>query len=154
MFHPLSIIITILVLAPNLLFLFKKPANIPPDLPKEPVILVVFERLGQLGAFISPVFFVIKLSGIPEIIAACGVGLMLCIYYIGWIRFFTREREYRWLYWPLFSIPVPMALCPVVYFLLASVILHSLVLLISSLALGAGHITISLQQYKHIKYSV
>jgi hypothetical protein len=154
LFHPFSIIITALVLAPNLIILFKKPVSIPPNPLKEPVILVAFERLGQLGSFISPVFYAINVSGIPEIIATFGMGLMLCIYYIGWIRFFTREREYRWLFWPLFSIPVPMALCPVVYFLLASVILHSLPLLISSLVLAAGHIPISLQQYKYVKLSV
>jgi hypothetical protein len=80
-----------------------------------------------------------------------GMGLMLSIYYAGWVRFFTRDREYRWLSYPLFSIVVPMALSPVAYFLLSSVILHSIPLLASSLVLAAGHIPISLKSYKRIK---
>ena len=153
MFYPLSIVITVLVLAPNPLLLWRPPVNPPANPYKEPVSLVVLERLGQIGCFVSPLFYAIYLTGTPEIVAAVGMGLMLSIYYICWIRFFTHKREYRWLFWPLFSIPVPMATCPVLYFLLASAILHSIPLLVSSLVFAAGHIPISLRQYKHIKLS-
>lgn len=150
MFHPFSIIIPVLVLAPNFVFFLKRPVNIPAKQLKEPLVFMVLERLGQLGCFLSPVFYPIKLSGISEIFGICGMGLMLLIYYIGWVRFFTRNREYRWLFYPLFSIPVPLALSPVMYFFLSSVILHSLPMLISSLILAAGHIPISLKNYKYI----
>jgi hypothetical protein len=140
-----------LVLAPNIIVFLKGPTNTPADLPKEPATLTVLERLGQIGCFISPAFFPINISGIIEIFAIIGIGLMLAIYYTGWIRFFTCDREYRWLSYPLFSIPVPMALSPVVYFLLSSVILHSIPLLISSIVLAAGHIPISVKSYKRIK---
>jgi len=151
LFHPFSIIVPVLVLAPNLVFFLKKPVNVPLKQPKEPLVLLVFERLGQLGCFISPVFYPINLSGISEILGVCGMLLMLSIYYTGWVRFFIRNREYRWLYYPMLSIPVPLALSPVLYFLLASVILHSLPLLISSLILAAGHIPISMINYRHTR---
>ena len=150
MFRPLSIIIPALVLVPNIIFFLKGPINTPSDLPKEPTTLVALERSGQIGCIISPVFFPINISGIVEIFAAIAMGLMLSIYYAGWVRFFTRDREYRWLSYPLFSIPVPMALSAVAYFLLSSVILHSIPLLASSLVLAAGHIPISLKSYKRI----
>ena len=151
MFHPFSIIIPALVLAPNLVLFLKRPVNIPNKQPKEPLVFTALERLGQLGCFLSPVLYPIKVSGILEILAVFGMVLMLSIYYIGWVRFFIRNREYRWLFCPMLSIPVPLALSPVAYFLLSSVILHSFPLLISSLVLAAGHIPISLKSYKYIR---
>ena len=152
--HPISIIIPALALIPNLILLIKKPFNIPLNPAKEPKILVALERLGQLGCFISPIFYSINLSGILEILTAFGMGLMLCIYYVGWIRFYTLKRDIRWLFWPMFSIPVPMALSPVAYFFLGSGILHSIPLLVSSIVLAAGHIPVSFTEYKNIKLSI
>jgi len=150
LFNPLSLIIPVLVLIPNLLYFLLTPTKIPANPPREPVILVVFERLGLFGSIISPLFFTSFITGLPELIAAFGMMFMLLIYYICWIRFFSHRREYRWLYEPLFFVPVPMAIFPVVYFLLGSAITHSIPLLISSLVFAGGHIPISLLQYQHV----
>jgi hypothetical protein len=149
MFYPLSLIISGLVLVPNLLFFLAKPVKTPANPSKEPVFLVICERLGQIICFIAPLFYRLNFSGAWEIIAALGMVLMLLVYYFCWIRFFTHGREYRWLYEPLVFIPIPMALFPLGYFLLASGVTHSIVMLISALVFAAGHIPISLIQYKH-----
>ena len=145
MFHPLSLIIPVLVLIPNLFFFLKSPVNIPAHQPKEPLLLTILERLGQIGCFLIPLFYSVSYSGVFEILASIAMAIMLVIYYYGWIRFFTHNREYRWLFYPLFSIPVPLALSPVIYFLLSSVILHSYPILLSSLILAVGHIPVSLK---------
>ncbi|MDD4874028.1 MAG: hypothetical protein PHE15_03535 [Dehalococcoidales bacterium] len=54
---------------PNILFSLKKPVNIPSNLPKEPVLLVILENLGRYGVFIIPVFYGISFTGTLEILA-------------------------------------------------------------------------------------
>jgi hypothetical protein len=146
-----SLIIPLLVLIPNLAFFLAKPVNVPAPPLKEPVMLVVLERVGQLGTFISPLFFNIARNSLPEKIAAGGMILMLLGYYFCWIRFFVRRREYRWLFERLFFIPVPLAVFPIVYFLLGAAVTHSLPLLFSAVVFGCGHISISLFQYRYVK---
>ncbi|MBN2238476.1 MAG: hypothetical protein JW712_01775 [Dehalococcoidales bacterium] len=148
MFHPLSLIITTLVLLPNAVFAVKKPAedNIPA--PKEPLPLVVLERIGQPACFLIPLFFPVSLAGPIRIAALAGMVLALCVYYYCWVRYFRGKRKAYLLFTPLCSIPVPMAIFPVLYFLLSAVILGSIPMLISGLVLAAGHIPVSLIQYK------
>lgn len=150
-FHPLSLIITLLVLIPNIIFSLKKPANKPANLPKENIVLAVIENIGRYGVFIIPLFYAIDISGIWEIIAVSMMGLMLLQYYVCWIRYFLRGNDFKWMFLPFIKIPIPLAISPVIYFMLSSIILHSLPMLIFSLLLAVGHIPISWQQYKHIK---
>jgi len=79
-----------------------------------------------------------------EWVSLIGMFIFLLFYYYGWIRYFMGNREYGLLFSPLFGVPVPLAISPVLYFLCASVILHSPFMLISSLILAAGHIPASL----------
>ena len=82
MFHPVSVIIPVLVLAPNLAFFLARPVNVPSNQPKESLTFMALERLGQLGCFISPVFYPIGPFGVLEIVAAFGMGLTLSLYLI------------------------------------------------------------------------
>jgi hypothetical protein len=151
LFHPLSLIIPALVLTPNLIYAIKPPFNVPSDRPKEPVVLVILERLGLAGCLITPVFYSIYSAGTFEIFVVVGMGLMLAIYYYCWLRYFRHDRNYIYLFSPLFIIPVPLAISPVVYFMLSSIILHSLPLFLASLVLASGHIPVSLISYRNTK---
>lgn len=110
--------------------------------------LTVAEFIGRMGVIIVPLFYSLHLQNGFEVIALIVMLLSLGIYYYGWGRYFRNGRPYRLLFTPLMGIPVPLALCPVLYFLSASVILHSGSLLIFSLILGAGHIPASLSDHK------
>ena len=147
-FHPFSLIITLLVLIPNIIFSLKPPASKSSNLPKEPLPLTIIENIGRYGVFIIPLFYGIDVSGTCEIIATSLMGLMLLIYYVCWIRYFLRGRDFKWMLLPFMRIPIPMAISPILYFMLSSVVLHSIPMLIFSLLLAAGHIPISWQQYK------
>ena len=150
MFHQISLIIPALVLLPNLVFFSVKPVNVFVPFLKEPIILVVLKRIGQITAFIGPLFFAVSFNGWPEKIAAGFMAVMLLLYYFCWIRFFSRKREYRWLFEPLFFIPVPMAVFPIAYFLLGAGIMHSLPLLAAGVVFAAGHIPVSLLQHQYV----
>jgi hypothetical protein len=149
--HPFSLIITILVLIPNIFFALKKPANKPSNLPKEPLVLTIIENIGRYGVFVIPLFYKIDLSGVLEIVAIAAMALMLLLYYVCWMRYFKSGSDFKWMFLPFMKIPVPLAISPVIYFTLSSVILHSIPMLIFSILLAAGHIPISWRQYKHIE---
>ncbi len=151
MLHPFSLIITILVLIPNIFFSLKKTVNKPSNLPKEPLILTIIENIGRYGVFIIPLFYKIDVSGMLEIVDVAAMGLMLLLYYACWIRYFRNGGDFKWMFLPFMKIPIPLAISPVIYFMLSSIILHSLPMLIFSLLLAAGHIPISWQQYRHIE---
>jgi ABC-type glycerol-3-phosphate transport system permease component len=51
-------------------------------------------------------------------------------------------------YRSMLGIPLPMAVMPVLYFLLAAAWLNSIWLLISALVLGVGHITVTLRNFQ------
>ena len=149
--HPFSLIITILVLIPNLFFSLKKPVNKPSNLPKEPLLLTIIENIGRYGVFIIPLFYEMDVSGVLEKVAIAAMASMLLIYYACWIRYFRNGSDFKWMFLPFMKIPIPLATSPVIFFMLSSIILHSIPMLIFSILLTTGHIPISWQQYKHIK---
>jgi hypothetical protein len=148
MFHPLSLAIPIIVLAPNLLFLVLKPHHLPDgNSIKENPILLSLEWIGRIGVFILPVFSSIHMKNSCEITAFAGMLASIALYYWGWLRYFIHNRQYRLLVSPIMGIPVPMAIGPIVYFIFAAVVLHSIYLFVGSVLLAAGHIPLSLNSY-------
>lgn len=74
--------------------------------------------------------------------------LSLLIYYGCWLRFFVNKRDYALLFKPLWMIPIPMAIMPVIYMFFASSMLDSYLLLIATLIFSIGHIPVSYNNYK------
>ncbi|WP_438350670.1 hypothetical protein ACP8HI_08520 [Paenibacillus sp. FA6] len=151
MFHFISIIIPIAVLLPNLFFFGIPPRNSPANIEvKESLILKIAEGIGRLGVFVLPIFSSIHNDKQYEVLSLLGMFIFLLLYYIGWIRYFRRDREYKLLFSPMIGIPVPLAITPILYFISASIVLHSSLLFLSSLILAIGHIPISLITYHQI----
>jgi len=147
--HPVSLLIPFMILLPNLAFARLQPRSLPgPHESKENPILVGAERVGQLGAFVLPLFYTIHIETAFEKFSFAGMVLFLALYYLGWMRYFSGDREYKLLFKPMLGVPVPMAIGPVMYFLLASIVLHAPFLLICSAVFALGHIPISLNTYQ------
>ncbi|OKP89011.1 hypothetical protein A3842_04900 [Paenibacillus sp. P3E] len=147
MFHPVSLIIPLMILLPNLLFFKFQPQNMPGETARN-LLLTGSEFIGRMGVITVPLFYSLHVQNGYEVLALVVMLLSLGMYYFGWRRYFMNGRVYRLLFTPLMGVPVPLALSPVLYFLSASVILHSGYLLIFSIILGAGHIPASLGDYK------
>ena len=145
MLHPYSLIIPLLILMPNLLFMKWKPINVPADMPKQNTLLSAAEGIGRTGVFALPLFYTVQGDTSYEIAALIGMALSLGLYYLGWARFFSGNRKYALLYSPMFGIPVPLAVAPAAYFLLASAVLHSPYLLILGVLFAFSHIINSLK---------
>lgn len=147
-----SLIIPLVVLLPNLFFF---QTNSQGDLKRGEYegndnknILTLLEEVGRLSVFILPVFYKISLDSRLDILALMGMAVFLTLYYLGWIRYFKKDMRELYLFAPLFKIPVPMAISPVLYFGLASIILDSYLLSIATTILGISHIPLSLKEYR------
>ena len=144
---PLGGVIALAVLLPNVLAVFLPPTirlvSDPQPSGKRMRIMTVVERIGQVGSFVIPFFYRLRLAGAKDAVALAFMIGTLILYYVGWVRYIVLGRAEVLFYRPLFGIPLPMAVMPVIYFLAASVLLDSVWLLLASVALGAGHLTIS-----------
>lgn len=152
MLHFISLIIPIAVLLPNLFLMGRPPRNMPIEIEnKEIPILKVAEGMGRLGVFVLPIFSSIHQDKQLEVLSLIGMLIFLLLYYVGWVRYFKGDEEYRLLFSPMIGIPVPLAITPILYFLCSSIVLHSYLLFISSLILAIGHIPNSLILSKNQK---
>jgi len=151
MYHPLNLLLSLLILLPNLLLIRWKPVHMPhwTEVSEHPL-LVAAERLGQPAVLIIPVFHSLQVRTPVEIAALGAMLAALLFYYAGWLRFFSARREYRRLFAPLLGVPVPMAVAPVVYFALTAVVLHSPYQLLAAAVFGVGHIPISWSTRKRL----
>lgn len=146
MVHVSSLLIPVAVLLPNLLFMVWPPKPISGwKETKQNRMYQFAESLGRVGVMVLPLFSAIRMEGGLEWIALGMMLLSLGFYVSGWIRYLRNEREYRYLYASMLGIPVPMAVMPVLYFISASMLLHSVPLLVCSLILGIGHIPASIR---------
>lgn len=150
--YPASLLITAAVLLPNLLFLVFPPLNVSKcGKSADSLLFTIVERVGQVGSFFLPLFFPLSFSGRLVTIAWTVMGLALAFYYAGWLRFFLRGRDYALLFRPMLGIPVPMAVSPILYFLLSSVVLGSVYQAVAAAVLGIGHIAITAREYRRLK---
>ena len=110
----------------------------------------VLERTGQVASFVIPFFHEVRIESSQEAAGLAGMMLALGLYYLGWARYVLQGRAYRLLYAPLLGIPLPMALAPVAYFLLASVVLRSPLLALAAVVLGVGHFYVSQGEWERV----
>ncbi len=153
---PLGGIITLLVLLPNLLVILYPPAGAPPprgDNSRLAKWMGILERVGQVSSFVVPFFYALNFD-INDGEIGIGLALMLLsllFYYACWVRYVSLGHRFELLYQPFFGFPLPLAVCPVVYFLSAAIVLHSPYLWLAATALAVGHIYVSFTELKRLK---
>jgi hypothetical protein len=151
---PIGWLISLLILAPNLLWMRFPPVEVPPPSasPKSwpTKVLEVVENIGRLGVFVISFLHHIELSGAAEKFSAALMLAALAVYYLGWLRYFRQGRLYALLFRPWLGLPVPLAISPAVYFAAASVVLHSVLLAATAALFGIAHITLSWQEARRI----
>ena len=89
--YPASLLITAVVLLPNLLFLAMPPLNARRHgKSSDPLALTMIERVGQVSCFILPLFFPLSFTRSLVIAGWIVTG----VYYAGWVRFIVQGRDY------------------------------------------------------------
>lgn len=139
-FSPLGLIVSIAVLAPNLLLLVAPPRTPLPSA-RVPGALTLLERAGQALCLVVPAITEpgeLRWWGFVVVVAA------LAVYYGLWMRYLVGGRDGAALYRPLWRVPVPMAIAPVVAFLGAAAWLSNPWVAGAAAVLAAGHIPASI----------
>lgn len=139
-FSPLGLIVSIAVLAPNLILLWRPPVTKPPET-RVPSSLEWLERAGQALCLVVPA---ITLPGRITWWWAIPAVLAIGAYYGLWVRYLADGRRLALLYAPVWRVPVPMAILPVAAFLCAALWLGNLWIAAAAVVLAAGHIPVSL----------
>ena len=147
-FYPINLLIISLFLIPSILLAILPPISAPiaPDESSWWVFVTFLEWIGRIGIFVFPLFWEIRFNRNRAAIFAL-MGLMLGIYYIGWIRFFFYGREFGLLFEPLFGIPVPLAVSPVVFFFLMGITQNSWPVVVAAVIMAISHIPASLRTF-------
>ena len=117
---------------PNLIWalLPGRSAAAPPLPPSSPVRkgLAVVEGAGRIAVMARPLFLELRVqTGLDRVLAALA-ALALLVYYAGWARYFLRGRAPALLGAPPGWLPVPLAVSPVVYFLVFAGLARSLLM--------------------------
>lgn len=142
---PLGGLISLAVLLPNLLVVFMPPRAVPAAEENDGNFKIMqgIERVGQIGTVIIPFFYPLPPLRGSSVDALFVMALALLFYAIGWLRYVSKGQRYVLLFAPLFGIPLPMTLNPILYFGAAAVFLRAWPLGITVVLLAAGHIYVS-----------
>lgn len=140
-FSPFGLLVSLVILAPNLLLLPFPPREGLPGV-RVPGVLTVLERAGQALCLVVPAITATgpAVWGWTVVVAAGALG------YLGlWVRYLVTGRRVRALYSPVAGVPVPLAILPVVVFLATAAWLSNPWIAVAAVVLAAGHIPASLR---------
>lgn len=143
-------LIPLLVLLPNLLMVRFSPAEKPEGASGVNRWLEALERLGQAGVFVIPCFYRIRIQDAIASVSLSAMTLALVGYYLGWLRYMQQGRRYALLFAPLWGIPLPMAVMPVIYFGAAAALLRSWPLAAATVVFTIGHLAVSAHERRRI----
>lgn len=77
-----------------------------------------------------------------------GAIVFLLLYYVSWARYFRNGKKTELLLAPLWKIPVPLAVFPVLYFILSSLYLNNVLSMALAVIFGFFHIKESYRKSK------
>lgn len=152
-FSYVGLVYLLMLFIPNILWSKNKPQDYDKYAVNENRILLIFERIGEV--LVSAFVLIFSDFNINEI-TLWSVWLLvsfvlMLLYEIYWIRYFKSQRLLKDFYSSLIGIPVAGATLPVFAFLLLGVYGKNILLIISAIILGIGHIGIHMNHYKEIQ---
>ncbi len=150
-FSYVGLIYLLMLWIPNFIWSRNKPADYSTAL--ENKILLVFERIGQVCSTCTILIFSDYNIAPFSVWSLWQIGsfLLMIIYEIVWVRYFTGAHTEKNFYRSFLGIPVPGASLPVAAFLLLGIYGKVVWLVISSVILGIGHIGIHLQHIHAVR---
>lgn len=143
---PLGGLITLAILLPNILMLVMPPREVPSEIPQKDTryrIMSIVEWIGRLAVLVIPFFYNLPVLRETSVDALAVMVLALGFYYSAWVRYAAKGHRFVLLYAPFLSIPLPMAVAPVVYFAAAAVFLGSWLLAAAVVIFAVGHFYMS-----------
>ena len=150
-FSYVGLIYLLMLFIPNIIWSKNQPIDY--DNTRENKILLLFERVGQVCCTCSILIFsdfnIAPFSAWSLWLITSF--LLMILYEICWIRYFTNEYTEENFYRSFLGVPWPGASLPVTAFLLLGIYGKVIWLIASAFILGIGHIGIHLQHLNAIK---
>ena len=140
-----------MLFVPNFLWAKRQPENYGAYAKNENRVLLALERVGEVLVTVAAVIFADfnpRFPLTPWSLWLLASLLLMLLYEVFWIRYFKSPRTMLDFYRPLLGIPVAGASLPVLAFLLLALYGENIVLLVSAVLLGVGHIGIHLAHRK------
>lgn len=151
-FSYIGLLFLLMLMVPNIIWTKNKPKNYEQYVKNENKVLLMFERIGEvLVTTFSLIFsdFNIHVDSNRIIILLVAFFLML-LYEIYWIRYFRSPKTMNDFYRSFLKIPVAGATLPVIAFFLLGVYGKNILLIVSTIILGIGHIGIHVSHKKEV----
>lgn len=151
-FSYVGLIFLVMLMVPNMIWTKNQPKDYEKYVGNEKKVLLVLERIGEVlvscAVLIFSDFNIKPWSNWSWYLVASF--LLMVLYEIYWIRYFKSEKNMEDFYSSILGIPVAGATLPVMAFLLLAIYGKNIVLGVSVLILGIGHIGIHFMHRKEI----
>lgn len=151
-FSYVGFIYLIMLMTPNVLWTKNKPKDYDKYVGNENKVLLAFERVGEaLVSTIAVIFTDFNLRSWTSwsLWLVVSFALML-LYEVFWIRYFKSEKTMADFYSSLLGIPVAGATLPVAAFFLLGIYGRNILMVVSTVILGVGHIGIHLGHAREV----
>ena len=150
-FSYVGLVFMLMLIVPNLIWTKYQPKEY--DFKDENKVLLVFERVGQVGITCTTlVFSDFHIHGWSVwsfwLIAAF---VLMILYECWWIRYFKSNRTWKDFYSSFYGLPVAGAILPVVAFFFLGLYGRVSWLIVSVIIFGIGHIGIHLQHRREMQ---
>ncbi len=152
-FSYVGLIFLVMLIVPNIIWSRNQPEDYDKYAADENKVLLTLERVGEvLVSALCLIFSDLNIGKIRiwSIVLAASFALMI-LYEIYWIRYFRSDKKMSDMYSSILCFPVAGATLPVLAFLLLGIYGRNILLVISVIILGIGHIGIHLQHKNEIK---
>lgn len=142
-FSYVGLIFLIMLFVPNIIWSRFKPEDYDKFSVNENRFLLILERIGQVLVTCFALLTDIKF-GTSWIFALAFILMILYEFY--WIKYFTSNHTMKDMYSSFLGIALPGATLPVIAFLILGIYANNILLMVSAIILGIGHIGI---HYNH-----
>lgn len=138
-FSFVGLLFLVMLFVPNILWSKCPPKDYEKYSNNENKILLALERIGEVLVTVFSLFCAVSFSF--NVVLAIAF-LSMIVYELYWIRYFKSPKTMNEMYGSFLSIPLPGATLPVLAFLILGVYANNILLIISAVILGIGHIGI------------
>ncbi len=152
-FSYVGLIYLAMLFTPNLFWTKHKPEDYNKYVKNENRILKIFENIGQV--LVTCIVLIFKDFNIEfgslRILWLILSFLFMVLYEVYWIRYFKSKKTMKDFYSSLLGIPVAGASLPVFAFFILGIYGKNILLIISTIILGIGHIGIHINHKKEFE---
>lgn len=138
-FSFVGLLFLVMLFVPNILWSKCPPKDYEKYSNNENKILLALERIGEVLVTVFSLFCAVSFSF--NVVLAIAF-LSMIVYELYWIRYFKSPKTMNDMYGNFLFIPLPGATLPVLAFLILGVCANNILLIISAVILGIGHIGI------------